>query len=333
MTERKDIDCSGQTALALWYAEPRRCEIRSAILPRLPQGHYRVRTLASAVSRGTESLVFQGMVPEREWERMRAPHQEGMFPFPVKYGYACAGVVEAGPASRIGEKVFGLFPHQTHFDATSDTLLSIPPDIPVERAVLAANLETALNALWDGLPSPGDHICVVGGGVVGLLTGYLASKIPGTLVRLVDVNETRASIAQALGMEFSGPNDTPVDQDLVFHASATADGLKTALTCAGDEATVVELSWFGMRSITVPLGMDFHSRRLTLKSSQVGTIPPVRQARWSFNRRLTAALSLLNDPVLDGLVSHRIPFEDGPTRLPALLEGHEDALAPILIYA
>ncbi len=292
-----------------------------------------VRTIASALSRGTEGLVLRGEVPESERKRMRAPHQEGDFPFPVKYGYACVGVIETGPRERIGDKVFGLFPHQTHFTASLDDLHILPRGLPAERAVLAANMETALNALWDGLPSPGDHICVVGGGVVGLLTGYLAARLPAATVTLVDVNETRRGVAEVLGMKFATPQDAPFDQDLVFHASAQAAGLETALKSAGNGATVIEMSWYGDKSVSVPLGADFHARRLVLKSSQVGTIPAARQQRWTYRRRLATALSLLQEPLLDQLISHRIPFETAPQQLPEILMGKVDALAPVLIYS
>ncbi|MBS8262388.1 dehydrogenase [Roseibium polysiphoniae] len=328
MTEKRN-----SMARALWYSAKETCEIRDQDLPQLATEQLRVRTINSAVSRGTEGLVFRGNVPESEWKRMRAPHQDGEFPFPVKYGYACVGQVETGPHHHIGEFVFGLFPHQTHFNASLNEMHILPDGVPAERAVLAANMETALNALWDGLPSPGDHICVVGGGVVGLLTAYLAARIPATKVTLVDVNDARAVLAETLGFDFAKPEGAPADQDLVFHTSAQAAGLETALKAAGDGATVVEMSWYGATSVSVPLGADFHARRLSLKSSQVGTIPVARQVRWNYRRRLGVALSLLRDPALDLLISHRIPFEEAPHRLPEILTGQLDALAPVLVYS
>ncbi|WP_417688236.1 zinc-dependent alcohol dehydrogenase [Roseibium sp.] len=284
------------------------------------------------MSRGTESTVFSGLVPESEWDRMRAPNQEGAFPFPVKYGYACVGMVESGPEELLGRNVFGLFPHQTHFVAAPDTLHKLAPEIPVKRAVLAANMETALNSLWDGLPSPGDHICVVGGGVVGLLTAYLAARIPGTRVTVVDKNPERGDVATALGAKFALPEKVPANQDLVFHASSSSAGLETALRAAGTGTTVIEMSWYGSRKVEASLGADFHARRLALKSSQVGTIPSARQPRWDFRRRLALALSLLDDPRLDLLLSHEISFHESPGRLPELLSGEADALMPVLVY-
>lgn len=319
------------TAAALWYTAPGQCELRSEALPELTGDLVRVRTRASGVSRGTERLVCHGHVPQSEWQRMRAPFQQGDFPFPVKYGYAATGVIEAGPEGTVGRRVFCLHPHQSAFVIAQQHLVRIPAEVPFERAVLAANMETALNALWDGMPSPGDHICVVGTGVLGLLTGYVAARIPATRVTLVDVNPAKRTFAEAFGCHFATPDDLPRDQDLVFHTSATAEGLKSALAAAGDGATIIELSWYGDQPVSVVLGGNFHSRRLVLKSSQVGSIRPERQVRWSFKRRLETAMALLSDPVLDHLISHRIAFEDAPGQLPALF--HDDAvLAPVISY-
>ncbi len=330
-----------ERAEALWYVAPGKVELRTEEIPPPAAGEVRIRTLASGISRGTESLVFHGTVPQSEWARMRAPFQTGDFPFPVKYGYACVGIPMSATAAislrnpQDGAEtrpVFVLHPHQTLFNAPETAIVPIPDGIPAERAVLAANMETALNGLWDGLPSTGDHIAVVGGGVVGLLTAWLASRIPGTRVTLVDIEESRQKIADALGVAFAMPDDAPENQDLVIHASGHPDGLVTALRLAGNEATVLELSWYGERPVTVPLGGAFHSRRLTLKSSQVGQIPASHKARWTYRRRLELALSLLRDDKLDVLLSQAISFQDLPESLPALLAGRSDGLAHVVRY-
>lgn len=326
-----DRDVGVAEASALWYVAPGRCELRTESLGLLADDELRVRTCFSGVSRGTERLVCAGEVPISEWQRMRAPFQIGDFPFPVKYGYACAGVVEAGPDDLVGSPVFCLHPHQSVFDVSAQHVAQIPSGVPFDRAVLAANMETALNALWDGNPSPGDHICVVGGGVLGLLTAYLAARIPATRVTLVDLKRERRPDAEVLGCDFAAPDRAPDGQDLVFHVSASAAGLKTAMGVAGKEATVIEMSWYGDRAIPVALGADFHSRRLVLKSSQVGSIRPDRQGRWTFKRRLETALSLLADPVLDRLVQQKIPFADAADVLPGLLNS-SDGLAPVIAY-
>lgn len=331
MTNFDEFAARTENARALWYTAPGACALLAAKLP-VPDGDsVRIRTKASGVSRGTERLVWRGNVPRAEWQRMRAPFQEGDFPFPVKYGYAAAGIVEAGPDEYLGSSVFCLHPHQSVFTVSAGHVVRIPSGIPLERAVLAANMETALNALWDGMPSPGDHICVVGGGVVGLLTAYLAARLPATRVTLVDVNPARRDIAEAFGCDFVLPESLPDDQDLVFHTSATAAGLQSALRTAGDGATVIEMSWYGDEPVPALLGSDFHSRRLVLKSSQVGRIRAERRDRWSFKRRLETAMSLLADPTLDRLISHRIPFDSAPERLPDLFND-PDALATVLTY-
>ena len=318
--------------MALWYTGRVACAIGRAHCKPPEAGDLKVETLFSGISRGTEGLVFRGEVPQSEWQRMRAPFQEGNFPFPVKYGYANVGRVADGDPGLVGRVVFSLYPHQNVFTLPSGSCVPVPDGVSPERAVLAANMETALNALWDGKPSPGDHICVVGGGVVGLLTAYVAGRIPGSDVTVIDTNPRRAEIAGALGVSFSLPGDAPRDQDLVFHTSASAAGLATALASAGDGAAIVEMSWYGANEVAVPLGTDFHSRRLKLVSSQVGTIPFERQPRWTYRRRLQTALDLLRDPVLDCLISHRVLFAELPDLLPELLNKASDVLAALVVY-
>lgn len=319
-------------AEALWYTAPKACDIRQAPLPGLKEGEVLVRTKFSAISRGTERLVFEGKVPPSETQRMKAPFQEGDFPFPVKYGYACTGEVIDGPPALVGRLVFCLHPHQTRFISHCEKVVLLPDTVSPRRGVLAANMETALNALWDGKPSPADQICVVGAGVVGLLTAYLCAGIPGTTVTVVDTNPKRMDVVEALGGSFCLPENTPRDQDLVFHASATSAGLETALKSAGKGASVIELSWYGDQPVQVPLGADFHSRRLVLKSSQVGTVPAERQERWSYKRRLSAAINLLADPVIEQLLTHEVLFHALPRELPHLLSRDTNALAPLISY-
>lgn len=319
-------------AEALWYTPAGSCSIQKETVLKPCEGSVLVQSLHSGISRGTESLVFRGLVPESEWSRMRAPFQEGDFSGPVKYGYASVGKVLRGDAELVGQTVFALFPHQSVYSIPSEACVPVPDHIPAERAVLAANMETALNALWDGKPSPGDHISVVGGGVVGLLTAYVCSKLPGSVITLIDINTARAQIAGDLGLKFRTPDQSPADQDLVFHTSASPDGLATALRCAGNEAAVVEMSWYGARPVPLHLGGDFHSRRLKLISSQVGSIRPDRQGRWSLRRRLETAMSLLDDPLLDLLLTDRIPFSEAPMRVPEVLNDASSVLAAVLDY-
>lgn len=320
------------TARAFWAVAAGRGEIREHALPAPADGEVLVRTRFSAVSRGSEALVFAGRVPATEFQRMRAPFQRGEFPFPVCYGYACVGDVVAGDPALTGKTVFCLHPHQDRFVVPADAVVPLPGDVPPERAVLAANLETALNATWDGAPGPCDRVAIVGGGVVGLLVGALVAGLPGVEATLIDVAEARRAPADALGLTFRSPARAPGGCDVVFHASGSASGLATALACAGDEATVIELSWFGRDAVPVPLGEAFHPGRLTLKSSQVGRVSPSRAPRWSTRRRLAAALALLADARFDALLTGESAFAELPDVMPDLAAGVGDALCHRIRY-
>jgi len=315
---------------ALWYVGQKRAELRDEVVAAPAAGELRVRARFGAVSRGTERLVFEGRVPESEFERMRAPFMGGAFPHPVKYGYSIVGSVEEG-AGR-GRTVFVLHPHQSEFVVPEIAAATVPDDVPPQRAVLAANMETALNAVWDGTPGPADRIAVVGGGVVGLLIARLCARMPGATVTVIDVSPGRAALAQALGAKFATPDKAPGDCDVVFHASASSAGLATALRIAGEEGAVVELSWYGSGDVAAPLGQAFHSRRLRLLSSQVGKVAASHRPRWSYHQRLSAALALLDDPVLDALLAPPVEFADLPERLPALLAVDADARCPLIRY-
>lgn len=313
------------TALALWYVSPGLLDARPAVLG---TGNLRLRTLYSGVSRGTERLVLTGQVPASEADRMRGPAQEGDFPFPVKYGYCCVAEVIEGPDDWLGQRVFTLHPHQTVFRADATAVTPLPPGLPPARAVLAANMETALNALWDSGAGPADRIAVVGGGSVGLLVAALAAGLPGALVSLIDPDPAR----QALAARFGVSQAAIPDADVVFHASGSPAGLQTALDCAGMEAAIIELSWYGTKPVTVSLGGAFHAKRLRLIGSQVGQVAPSRRPRWSYGRRLAAALDLLKDDRFDALLSDPIPFAEASNRLPALLSEGASALMPLIVY-
>lgn len=321
-----------KTARALWYSAPGRAELRDEALPPLGAGDLRVAALHGALSRGTEALVFAARVPPTEYQRMRAPFMGGNFPFPVKYGYSAVGVVEAGPTAMIGSKVFALHPHQTRFVIPATAAVPVPENVPPARAVLAANMETALNAVWDGAPGPGDHIAVIGAGVVGALVAWLCGKLPGAQVTLVDIEPARAALAASLGVGFAAPEDAPTNCDLVVHASGSGKGLATALSLAGDEATVLEMSWYGADHVTLALGGPFHARRLKLISSQVGQVAPSHRARWPHRRRLAAALALLADPVLDALIAQPVSFVDLPARLPQIFAPGSGVLCQRIDY-
>ena len=325
---------SRHMARALWYVRPGVVELRLAQLPPVKPGEARVRMLYSGISRGTERLILTGQVPPDDYERMRAPLQEGAFPFPVKSGYCAVGVVEDGPTELNGRHVFCLHPHQDMFVAPAAMLVPVPGGVPLRRATLAANMETALNALWDSGAGPGDRIVVVGAGIVGLMLAGLAARLPGADVTVIDVIVERRPLVEGLGACFASQGAN-LDADVVFHTSASAAGFNTALTAAGLEATIVEMSWYGTRAIEASLGGAFHSRRLKLVASQVGQVAPSHRPRWSTRRRLEKALALLGgqNPVYDQLVAAEIAFETAPIQLPRLLAANAPGLAPVLRYS
>ncbi len=322
------------TAHSFWIIAPGEGEIRRQSLPSVGPNEVLVRTLYSAISRGTESLVFSGQVPESEYQRMKAPFQEGNFPAPVKYGYSNVGVVEEGPPQMRDRTVFCLYPHQTHYVVPIDAVYGLPEEVPPERAVLAANLETAVNGLWDAGPRIGDRIAVVGAGTLGCLVAWLAGQMPICSVQLVDVDCHKARVATALAVDFATPDRASAEADLVVHTSGVPEGLETALRLAAFEAHIVEMSWFGSRRVGLPLGQDFHARRLTLRSSQVGTVATSQRARWNARRRMQLALQLLQrDPALDCLVSAESPFQELPEVMARVTTNPQGTLCHRIAYS
>ncbi|MET8248905.1 zinc-binding alcohol dehydrogenase [Streptomyces sp. NPDC005202] len=322
-----------RSARAFWLRSPGHGEIRDVTLPDPAEGEVLVRTLWSGVSRGTETLVFRGGVPESQRSAMRAPFQEGDFPGPVKYGYLNVGVVEDGPQELAGRTVFCLYPHQTRYVVPASAVTPVPQAVPAERAVLAGTVETAVNALWDAAPLVGDRIAVVGGGMVGCSVAALLARFPGVRIQLVDADPARAKVAEALGVDFAAPEDALGACDLVVHASATEQGLARSLELLTAEGTVLELSWYGDRGVALPLGEAFHSRRLVIRSSQVGTVSPARRSSRTYADRLALALDLLADPALDALVTGESAFEELPEVMPKLASGEIPALCHRVRYA
>jgi len=320
------------TTSQFWVISPQNGEIvKAGLSPRLDD-ELLVRTIYSGVSRGTESLVFKGKVPRSQYESMRAPFQEGNFPGPVKYGYSNVGEVVDGPAEFVGRVIFCLYPHQSRYVVSSNAVIVLPEGLPPERAVLAANMETAVNVVWDACPGVGDRIVVIGGGVVGLLAGWLCAQVPGVEVTLVDVNSSRESVASVLGLNFCTEVQPHVRADLVIHASGQPEGLVGALKVAGMEATIVEASWYGDGIVQLPLGEEFHARRLMLKSSQVGQLPSHRTPRWTRAKRLALALNLLQEPQLDSLITGESRFEELPVLMGKLSQGSGSTLCHRIVY-
>jgi 2-desacetyl-2-hydroxyethyl bacteriochlorophyllide A dehydrogenase len=320
-------------ARAFWISAPGHGELRTETLPPPGQNDVVVRALFSGISRGTEALVFQGRVPATEHQRMRAPFQAGDFPAPVKYGYASVGEVERGPRDLEGRRVFVLYPHQTRYCVPASAVHVLPESLPPGRAVLAANLETAVNGVWDAHVQPGDRVAVIGAGTVGCLVAWIAGRIPGCSVELVDVNRERATVARTLGVRFVDPDTVSPDADVVIHASGSASGLNLGLKIAGFESTVVEMSWYGAGSVAIPLGEAFHAKRLTLTSSQVGHVAASQRSRWDSRRRMRFALELLADPALDSLITSESDFESLPRVMAQLASAPGDTICHRIRYS
>jgi hypothetical protein len=319
-------------AQAFWVQEPGVGRIRATTLVAPGPDEVLVHTVRSAVSRGTESLVFGGRVPVSQYDLMRAPFQDGDFPGPVKYGYLSVGVVEQGPRELRGRTVFCLHPHQTAYVVPAGAVRVVPDDVPPSRAVLAGIVETAVNALWDVPPLVGDRVAVVGAGAVGCCLARLLTRVPGVDVTLVDVDPSRARTASALGVDFALPGQVDGGRDVVFHTSATSAGLQQALDLLAPEGTAVELSWYGDRETVLSLGGAFHSGRLSIIASQVGQVAPARRSRRSTADRLALALELLRDSAFDSLITGESAFADLPDVMPLLASGRLRALCHTITY-
>ena len=318
--------------LAFWLREPGRGEIRPVALPEPGPGDVVVRTVCSGVSRGTETLVFRGGVPTSQYDTMRAPFQDGEFPGPVKYGYLSVGVVEEGGPELRGRTVFCLYPHQTAYVVPAGAVVVVPDGVPPTRAVLAGTVETAVNALWDAAPLLGDRVTVVGAGMVGCCTARLLRRFPGVSVTLVDVDEARADVAAALDVDFALPGDATGGRDLVVHASASSGGLQRSLDLLAPEGTVVDLSWYGDAEVRLSLGGAFHSGRLGIRASQVGSVSRARRGSRTAADRLALSLEMLRDPAFDALITGSSRFDDLPDVMARLADGRLPALCHTLTY-
>ncbi|MEM9043318.1 MAG: zinc-binding alcohol dehydrogenase [Pseudomonadota bacterium] len=305
--------------VALTYTAPRQAELREWPQPAMSDAMVRVRTLFSGLSRGTERLIFEGRVPESEHDIMRAPFQQGDFPFPVAYGYAAVSLVEEGPDDLVGRQIFSLSPHQEQACLPVDAVLPLPADVPASRAILAANMETAVNAIWDASPKPGSRVAIVGAGLLGCLIAGLLSARGDLSVSVVDVLPQRSATLSDFHVSFISTTERMDPVETVFHTSASDAGLQTAIEMLAFEGQVIELSWFGSRMVSLDLGGAFHSKRLTIKGSQVGQVAKVRRASTTYRDRLAQAIGHLSDPRFDALITEEVAFENLPAELPRLL--------------
>lgn len=321
-------------ARALWYCPPGRGEIRSASLAAPAADEVLVRAEFGALSLGTESLVYQGRIPESEHKRMQAPYQRGSFPGPVCYGYSVAGVAIDGDPSLIGKRVFCLHPHQDRFVVPSHGALTVPAGVPSARAVLAPNVETAFNAVADAGLRDGARVQVAGAGVVGLAIAHLASSLAHADVEVVEPKASRRQLAQQLGIRAVVPGEARRENSTLFECSGRGAVLSESLPRLASEGTAIVVSWYGDEAVSLRLGEDFHARRLTLRSSQVGAVAPSLYPM-THRERLARALELLEDERFDRFFDdeYEYAFEKLPSVLPDLTSPDYTGLCPRIRYS
>ena len=332
-------------ARALWLTAPRTAELREEPVPAPCAGEVRIRAVASAVSQGTEMLVYRGQVPADL--PLDLPTLAGSFGFPIKYGYASTGRVTdvgAGVTGLApGDLVFVHHPHQSAYTVPATLPVRLPCGLDPERGVFTANLETAVNVLLDTPLRLGETVVVFGQGTVGLLITQLLRRAGAGCVVAVDPLPGRRAIALAAGATAAFAPDADLAAevrrlnhgraaDVAIEVSGAAPALQAAIDVVADEGTVVAVSWYGTKQVTLTLGGHFHRGRVRLLSSQVGHVNPALAPRWDRERRLDVALDLL--PLLDlgCLISHRIPLADAPDAYRLVDEQPEASMQVLLTY-
>lgn len=332
------------TSQAVWFSAPHTVQIRDEMLPPLGAGELLVETVASALSHGSEMLVYRGQVPAGTI--LDLPTLSGSFDFPIKYGYASVGRVRRTGSAvadvRPGDLVFALHPHQTTFTISASLAWRLPPELSPERGLFAANVETALNALLDEPVRVGEHVVVFGQGVVGMLIGLLARRNGAARVIVVDPYERRRRLALMLGAdEALSPDDLAARlvaatgdrrADLVFEASGNPTALPSAIEAVAPNGTVVVCSWYGAKPVALELGGRFHRGRIQIRSSQVGQIDPSLSSRWDRARRTSTVLDLLASLPLPDLISHRILFQRAAEAYRLVDQCAEDTMQVVLTY-
>lgn len=320
----------------LWFVAPGRVELREGAPPgTLLPGQIRARALYSGLSQGTELLLVKGEGPTPFDPSLDAP---GAPTYPRRYGYAWVGeVVESRCDALVtGSRVFALLPHGDEHVVEGAKVRALPSDLPAPRAVLAANLETAVNVVWDSGLGLGDDVVVLGGGVVGSLVGWLAKRAGAARVRVVEPSAARRAAALGLGMDEAVPPEAPLPSaaaDVVVEATGDPSCLARAIELTREEGTIVVASFYGSRAAEVPLGAGFHRRRLSLCASQVSRLPPSRSAAWSFDRRFALVANLLQNPELDGLLGAPVPFAEAADCYARLCHAPADALQIVFDYS
>ncbi len=304
-----------------------------------------VRTLASGISAGSELLALRGQIPAGL--ELDLPTLDGTFALPLKYGYASVGRVEelgeAVSELHPGQLVFVHHPHQDSYLVPARLAIPLPAGLAPEVGVLLANLETAVTAILDARPRLGDRAVIFGQGVVGLLLLLLLRRCGAASVTTVDPEPVRRTLSVQLGADSSlapGPELPGLVQaatggmgaDLVLDASGSPEALDLAIACAGFQATVCVVSWFGAKAVPLHLGEAFHRGRLRLLATQVSRLDPALTERWDRQRRLELCLQLLRELPLDRLVSHRVPLARAARAYQLLQENPAQAIQVVLTY-
>ncbi len=337
---------------ALYFTAPRQITLRPEPCPAPGPGEVRVRTRLSAISPGTEMLIYRGQMPSGMAADETLAALRGDLTYPLKYGYAAVGeVVDLGPgvaSDWFGRLVFAFQPHQRCFVASVTALHPLPDDVPPERAVLLPNMETAVNLLMDGAPLIGERVVVLGQGVVGLLTTALLARFPLAALVTFDRYPLRRQMGLDLGATLSldplasdaveaarahlGAQGFYDGADLTYEVSGNPQALDLALQLTGFAGRVILGSWYGTKRAALDLGGRFHRSRIRLISSQVSTLAPEHTARWDKARRLDVAWQMLRDLPPIAWITHRIPFDQAEQAYRLVDEHPEEALQVVLTY-
>jgi threonine dehydrogenase-like Zn-dependent dehydrogenase len=317
-------------ALSLWHDSEQKSSLHKEDFGVAGDGKLKIKSLYSLISTGTERLVASGHVPSAAFEAMAVPYMGGSFPFPVKYGYSLVGEVRT-EGEYFGKIVHLLHPHQDICTVESGAVALVPGNIPAKRAILASNLETALNATWDARLGIGDKVLVAGFGMIGALLARVISFMPAVELIVLEKDPKRMSFAKKMGFNVVDKM-TDHDYDVAFNTTSNEMALQQCIDAVGAEGRVVELSWYGTKKVTVNLGGDFHYKRKQLISSQVSQIPADHLARWDYKRRKEVVFKLLQSELFDEHITDEIAFEDAPDFFDTLRNGSFDGLGCCLKY-
>ncbi|MES3007080.1 MAG: zinc-binding alcohol dehydrogenase [Pseudomonadota bacterium] len=340
-----------QKAQQLWFTKPFAVEVREQSLATPAAGELLVKTVCSAISAGTEMLVYRGQIPGAMTLDASLDSLQGAADYPLQYGYASVGLVqqigEGVDPEWMGKRVFSFQPHASHFIATPASAIVLPDDIEPEAAVFLANMETAVNLVQDGAPVIGERVAVLGQGVVGLLLTGLLSRFP--LADLTAVDGVAARRAQALraGARQVFSPDSAVESvkntqqressscngaDLIYEVSGVPEALNLAVSLSGYSSRIVIGSWYGNKSTVVPLGGDAHRNRLHISTSQVSTIAPSLSGRWDKRRRFNLAWEMIRQTRPQQLITHRASLHEADALYKLLHEAPGDVLQAIFTF-